>query len=443
MSLADFSAKWLTKPAEKLVSVITSIVFLFLDFLDTLFCLIYKYLDEYIEGEAFTSCCGNRGRREENTKDDQDGELSDTLYRRQNLFREMGFLRIERKLKDSETKCSEGRWSMNRWSDCGCESCLSWVSDGDHKLHFVVNESSVATDENCKGMPSENVVFLHGFLSSSSFWTQTVVPYFSEQVKQNYRLVAVDLLGFGRSPKPRNCSYTLKDHVGMIEKSVVQPLNLSSFHLVAHSMGCLIALALAAKYSKCVKSITLVAPPYFPSGGNDASLKALTKLAGKKLWPPLAFGSAFMSWYEHLGRFVCLMFCRNHRIWEKIIKFFTFQRDLHFLAIDLTRHTHHSAWSSMHNVICGGAKFMDRYLEDLSKAGVRINVIQGDKDAVVPLECCYNLKLKAPKAEVSIIRNADHGNVILGREKECAHYLEDVWAACKWSNVQEKDAAKI
>lgn len=46
----------------------------------------------------------------------------------------------------------------------------------------------------------------------------------------------------------------------MIEKSVVLPLEMTTFHLVAHSMGCIIALALAAKYPKNVKSITLVAP---------------------------------------------------------------------------------------------------------------------------------------------------------------------------------------
>jgi len=117
-----------------------------------------------------------------------------------------------------------------------------------------------ASGENLRGKPSENVIFLHGFLCSSSFWTKTVFPCFSENANHKYRLIAIDLLGFGKSPKPRDCSYTLKDHVEMIEKSVVLPLELSSFHMVAHSMGCIIALALAAKYPKYVKSITLVAP---------------------------------------------------------------------------------------------------------------------------------------------------------------------------------------
>lgn len=79
-------------------------------------------------------------------------------------------------------------------------------------------------------------------------------------MKDSYRLFAVDLLGFGRSPKPRDTLYTLRDHLNMIEKSVICPFDLKSFHLVAHSMGCIIALAVAAKYAKFVKSVTLVAP---------------------------------------------------------------------------------------------------------------------------------------------------------------------------------------
>ena len=74
------------------------------------------------------------------------------------------------------------------------------------------------------------------------------------------RLFALDILGFGRSPKPRDCFYTLEDHLGMIEKSIINSFELKSFHLVAHSMGCILALALASKYSNSVKSITLVAP---------------------------------------------------------------------------------------------------------------------------------------------------------------------------------------
>ncbi|XP_061372522.1 probable lysophospholipase BODYGUARD 4 isoform X2 [Gastrolobium bilobum] len=432
MSPAVSSPKWLSNCARVLYSIICFVVFLIFDLLDAVFCVIYRYLDERIEGEASPCCCSNSKRQNKKkiyvTNDEDDG-LSDSLYERKSIFRELGFLLLGRKRENSNRKCSKGFGrSVNRWSDCGCESCLSWVNDGDYKLHFVMRERLIG--RNCRGYPSENVIFLHGFLCSSSFWSQTVFPHFSEKVNHNYRLIALDLLGFGKSPKPRDCLYTLKDHVEMIEKSVIQPLQLSNFHLVAHSMGCIIALALAAKYPKSVKSITLVAPPYTSSEGNNACLNALAMLAGKKLWPALSFGSSFMSWYEHLGRTVCFVFCRNHRIWERILKLITRKRDLHFLTIDLTRHTHQSAWSSMHNVICGGAKFMDSYLIILTKGGVRINVTQGDKDQVVPMECCSNFKLKAPNAEINIIPNADHSTVIFGREKEFAHSLEHTWTSC-------------
>lgn len=102
------------------------------------------------------------------------------------------------------------------------------------------------------------MLFIHGFLSSSSFWLETIFP--EAAAKSKFRMFAVDLLGFGRSPKPANCLYRVKDHIKMIERSVIEPFRLNSFHLVAHSMGCIIALALAAKYPTCVESITLVAP---------------------------------------------------------------------------------------------------------------------------------------------------------------------------------------
>ncbi|XP_022719649.1 probable lysophospholipase BODYGUARD 4 [Durio zibethinus] len=204
------------------------------------------------------------------------------------------------------------------------------------------------------------MIFLHGFLSSSSFWTETVFKNLSGPVKdQYYRLFAVDLLGFGRSPKPSEF--------------------LNSFHLVAHSMGCIIAVALAAKYSKFLKSVTLVAPPYFPSARDGTSTSmVLNTLAGKTLWPPLAFSKSVMSLYEHVGRCVCFLFCRNHRTRERILKLLIQRRELNFMAVDLTRHTHHSAWHSMHNVIRGEAKFMDDYLEILIRSRVTVCIIHSD-----------------------------------------------------------------
>lgn len=409
--MSKASGKRLAKVAEVLISTISWIVFLFLDFLDVVMCIFFRVVDEFLE-EKPSSCYCTKIPEEEKKKclverededDNSENELSETLRGRRNFFRDTIMSSAWKRLGDDNDLMNINRI---RWSDCGCESCSAWVTDGSNpKLYVVVKEPGKVTSEDCRKNGRENIVFLHGFLSSSSLWTETVFPNLSEDSEHNnYRVFAVDLLGFGRSPKPRNCFYTLKDHIEMIEKCLISPYQLNSFHIVAHSMGCVIALALAAKYSTSVKSIVLIAPPYFPCAEENPSLRSLEKLAARRIWPPLLFGSSFMSW------------------------------DLHFVVHDLTRHTHHSAWHTMHNVICGGAKLMDKYLEILRMGKVKIHVIQGNRDQIVPLECCINLTEKYPNAKVDIIDNADHSSVIFGREKQLTRELEHVWESISHSN---------
>lgn len=332
-----------------------------------------------------------------------------------------------------EKNASPGKARSPRWSDCGCGACLAWRGTGGDRLHFVVQEPPAPTKD-ASATRSDNdaddAIFIHGFTSSPSFWAQTVFP---ELATANRRLLAVDLLGFGGSPKPANCAYTLGDHVEAIERSLIDPLNLTSFHLVSHSMGCTVAIALAAKHPARIKSITLVAPPYFlPCEEKAASQVALGRLAEKKLWPPMMFGSAVMSWYEHIGRTVCFVVCKNHRVWERLIRIVTRTSGVDFLVRDLTRHTHHSAWHTMHNVICGGAGMQDRNLEVLAAAEVPVRVVHGDGDQVVPVECSSrHLRSKVPRAELRIVGGRDHRTVVFGREKEFAGELRAFWSACE------------
>jgi len=141
MSLAASSPKWLTNCVQPLISILCCVLFLIFDLLDAVFCVIYGYLDKLIEGEASPCCCSNweRQKRRMNVRDD---DISDSLYERRNIFREMGFLRYQRKREDSNRNFDKGSSrSVNRWSDCGCDSCLSWVNGGsDYKLHFVAKE---------------------------------------------------------------------------------------------------------------------------------------------------------------------------------------------------------------------------------------------------------------------------------------------------------------
>lgn len=126
-------------PARNFVSAVTFIVFLILDFVDAILCVLYKFVDGYIEGQEATPCyC--REKEEKKDAGEEECELSETLFGRKNVFREMGFLGFGRKLEGFNKR--DGGKEVNRWSDCGCETCVSWMNDGELKLHVFVREPS-------------------------------------------------------------------------------------------------------------------------------------------------------------------------------------------------------------------------------------------------------------------------------------------------------------
>lgn len=143
MSPGTFSGKWARKFATNFHTCLSFIVFLWLDFVEVILCVIFRYLDKFFEGKASACQClrSNYGIRNE------ENEVSETLHGRKNIFREMGFLRFPRKWDDSKKTGivdHEVMKNSHRWSDCGCESCVSWmnncVQDDEQKLHVQIKE---------------------------------------------------------------------------------------------------------------------------------------------------------------------------------------------------------------------------------------------------------------------------------------------------------------
>eukprot|EP00850_Spirogloea_muscicola_P012805 SM000084S23141 [mRNA] locus=s84:336013:338473:- [translate_table: standard] len=340
--------------------------------------------------------------------------------------------------------------SRHRWSDCGCGICSAWrTSEGHLYVHRTCAAAAAAgsllpkpahkglagTAPGSDKIPrvpvneASDVIFLHGFAASSSFWVDTVLPHFSEHFRSTHRLYAVDLLGFGRSPKPTDCLYTLGDHVETIQASVIARYGLRSFHIVAHSMGCLVALALAACHPLEVASVTLFSPPYVATPpGVPAAEQYLEKAIRRTLWPPLAFGMALMSHHEHVGRVVCFLLCRNHRLWEPILgaaaTLLSQRRVPRSFIADFMQHTHHSAWHIFHNTICGGAALIGPTLHLLHLAGLRVRVIHGSADAVCPYAHSLHLTAKHANVDLRAVSGTDHITVILGREAAAAAEIE-------------------
>lgn len=114
----------------------------------------------------------------------------------------------------------------------------------------------IATDEGSGPV----VILVHG-IASSSVTFRNVVPLLTPR----HRVIAVDILGFGGSPAPPECEYTLDDHVASLA-ATIRSLGLDGpFTLVGHSLGSLIGTRYAARNPRRVSRLVLVGPPVYLS----------------------------------------------------------------------------------------------------------------------------------------------------------------------------------
>ena len=103
------------------------------------------------------------------------------------------------------------------------------------------------------------VVLLHGIASSSASW-RSLVPLLSPL----YRVIAIDVLGFGGSRAAEGIGFTLDEHVEALHKTIRALRLRGRFTLVGHSLGALIASRYAAVHRRSLEQLVLVAPPIYP-----------------------------------------------------------------------------------------------------------------------------------------------------------------------------------
>ncbi|RCV20012.1 hypothetical protein SEVIR_4G021300v4 [Setaria viridis] len=448
---------------------VSLVVFSVLDVLDVVLCLVYKLVDYAVEAEwkaCYCTAAARDGagprilvppeaaaaapgpkvvRLSASSAKMQLEDVSDTLYVRPSLLADAtrkGAGPAAPALTVSPAIAEMIRGKMDRpprpprqapcWSDCDCKVCHAWSAAPRSASHLYVHvQAPPPGAPAAEGVAVEDVVFIHGFISSSVFWTETVFPAFSAAARGRYRMFAVDLLGFGRSPKPAESLYTLREHVEMIERSVLQRYRLGSFHVVAHSLGSVLALALAVKYPDAVKSLTLLAPPYFPvpeSEAGAATQYVMRRVAPRRVWPPIAFGASMACWYEHVSRTICLTICRHHRVWDRLFRILTRNRVRTFLIEAFMCHTHNAAWHTLHNIICGSAARMDAYLDVLSsELSCKVSIFHGRDDELLPVECTLAVGARVPRARVTVYDRKDHITIIVGQEELFAAELEAIW----------------
>src|SRR5215213_6738202 len=111
-------------------------------------------------------------------------------------------------------------------------------------------------------------VYLHGMGSASSADFPAVVR---QPLLAPYRALLIDLLGYGFSDRPGGFSYTLEAQAATVAQ-LLDALGVRGCHLIGHSFGGSVAIALAAARPDLVGSLVVAEPNLEPE---DATLSRM------------------------------------------------------------------------------------------------------------------------------------------------------------------------
>ena len=130
----------------------------------------------------------------------------------------------------------------------------------------------------------EPVVLLHGYNHHAEAWVRNIGPL----AAAGWRVIALDLPGFGRSGVPE-MRYSLPGYAGFLA-DFLDTLGIGSAHLVGSSMGGAIALRLAVDHPDRVNSVTGVdaagffthVPRYWSIAANPLAKVLIRPFLGQK-----------------------------------------------------------------------------------------------------------------------------------------------------------------
>ena len=239
-----------------------------------------------------------------------------------------------------------------------------------------------------EGRGKKTIVFLHGLASAVEYWEKNI-PVFAKQ----YRVVALDMLGFGASDKPK-INYTHETLVKFL-KDFLGALQIKKCVLVGHSLGGGVALAFAEEYPEKVSQLILVS-----SAGFYRKIPWIYRVVTLP--------------------FVGECFFKPHSIetTEKFIKQFARQKHQITRAFVIKMHSMHQSkeyFRIMLNIMrqfitISGVK---RKLLEKVKVNIRhltmpVLIIWGRNDRLLTVRGAYEAKKLLPEAELEIIEHCGH-----------------------------------
>ena len=225
----------------------------------------------------------------------------------------------------------------------------------------------------------EVLLILHGWGASSESW----ILLQRALSKEGYRVIAIDLPGFGRSNPPAT-AWGVQDYSNFIEQ-FVRAIGLRQFFLLGHSFGGQIAISFTVQHQELVKKLILCAPPGIRR-------------------PPSTKEKLFSLFSKMLAIGLLVVPSKNLRDRFRAIGYRLIKRRDYFKAEGVMREV-------MQRVI------REDLFSIFSQVRVPTLIVWGDDDRMVPVEDAYVLVREIPHSAVEIIPGAGHAPHLKTPEK--------------------------
>lgn len=220
------------------------------------------------------------------------------------------------------------------------------------------------------------VLLLHGFLSDANCWNAV-----TQVLKNKYRCISLDLLGFGESSKPE-IEYRIESQVSYIHQ-FMKSLCIESFYIIGHSLGGWIAASYALAYEESILGITLVAP----AGISE-------ELDKYQILKPLSWDNPVIDWVLDLATVLAPLINKKETI--DTIKHYRDQ---------LLHEPIMKAWFRRIFKKELSTELIDDQVQDISSATL---IIAAEKDLTIPFWYCQAYENKIPRSQLQVIAGANH-----------------------------------
>jgi pimeloyl-ACP methyl ester carboxylesterase len=242
------------------------------------------------------------------------------------------------------------------------------------------NPETMSLNYEILGSGTTKLILIHGLTGSKNYWKKDL-----DSITKTHKLLLIDLLGFGDSPKP-NSNYSLSVQLKALEKIIKKEgFNDGNTIIAGHSMGAIISLALLEKHPNWFKEGIFISIPVYKDADEF-----------KKIMSTHSFMDRIST--SKFSKYICMI----HPVFmSSAFKPENLTDDVYE---DAKKHHWQSYIYSLNEVILKTDLFaLVKNIKDKE-----VLFIHGEKDATAPLENALSLSKKFTNAKIVTSTEGDH-----------------------------------